>query len=485
VTVLQGRGERTRHRIDYAGTLSLAGAAVCLVLGTTWGGTEYAWGSPVILGLFGGAVLLLACWWAAERRAAEPVLPLHLFRNSVFSVSGLIGFVIGFAMFGALTYLAVYFQVVEGVSPTLSGLSLLPMMAGTLVMSVVAGNLITRTGRYKVFPVVGTAVTTAALALCSRLDVGTGVLERSAYLALLGVGLGCVMQVLIIAVQNSSPYEDLGAATSGNTFFRSIGGSFGVAAFGAVFGNRLAAGMEEVLRAGLLPPGVGAEAVQADSSLIRRLPPDASRAVLGVYAEAIQTVFLYATPVAAVAFAASWFLREVPLRTATRDAGLGESMGAPTARSSLEEAELALARLLRRDRDARALYARLAALAGADLPAGSVWALCRIASSGPGGEVSAAELAARARITREEGDPFVAVLVDRGLVERGGADGERLSVTPAGRALAERMFRIRRRALDRMVEDWEPERHPELAELLERICRESLGADADARLLSG
>ncbi|WP_106402480.1 MFS transporter [Actinocorallia populi] len=485
VTVLQGKGEQTRHRIDYAGTFALGGAAVCLVLGTTWGGTEYSWGSPVVLGLFAGAVLLLGGWWLAERRAAEPVLPLHLFGNPVFSICGLIAFVIGFAMFGALTYLAVYFQVVEGVSPTLSGLSLLPMTAGTLTMSILSGHLITRTGRYKVWPVLGTGITTLALALCSRLDVGTGVLERSAYLVLLGAGLGCVMQVLIIAVQNTSPYRDLGAATSGNTFFRSIGGSFGVAAFGAIFSNHLASGMADLLREGRLPPGTDAAGLQENSALIRRLPPEAADAVLGSYAQAIQTVFVYATPVAAVAFVASWFLREVPLRTATRDAAMGESMGAPTARTSKAELELALARLLYHDRDARALYGRLAAHAGADLPAGSVWALCRIASEGPDGSIGAAELAARARTTRERGRPYIDELVSRGLVVREGAGGARLAVTAAGRDLAERIFLVRRLALDRMVEDWQPELHPELAGLLERICRESLGADADSRVFAG
>ncbi|GAA2725196.1 MFS transporter [Actinocorallia aurantiaca] len=484
VTVLRGKEEQTRHRIDYAGTFALAGAAVCLVLGTTWGGTEYPWGSPVVIGLFAGAVLLLGAWWLAERRAAEPVLPLHLFGSSVFSICGLIAFVIGFAMFGALTYLAVYFQVVEGVSPTLSGLSLLPMMAGTLTMSTLSGHLITRTGKYKIWPILGTGATTLALALCTRLGVGTGVLERSLYLLLLGAGLGCVMQVLIVAVQNTSPYRDLGAATSGNTFFRSIGGSFGVAAFGAVFSNRLASGMADLVREGRLPAGTNTAALQENSSLIRRLPPETAQAVLEAYAQAIQTIFVYATPVAAVAFVASWFLREVPLRTATRDAGMGESMGAPTARTSKAELELALARLLYRDRDARALYSRLAAHAGADLPAGSVWALCRIASEGPDGSIGAAELAARAHTTRERGRPCIDALVDRGLVEREGADGARLVVTGAGRDLAERIFRIRRLALDHLVADWQPELHPELATLLERLSRESLGADSDSRVFS-
>ncbi|MCD0447697.1 MFS transporter [Actinocorallia sp. API 0066] len=476
--VLHGKRDRTRHRIDYAGTAAIAAAAVCLVLGTTWGGTEYSWGSPVIIGLFAAAVALLVLWWFIERRAAEPVLPPHLFRNPVFTVSGFLAFVIGFALFGSVTYLAVYFQVVKGVSPTLSGLSLLPLMAGVLATSILSGLLITRTGRYRVFPIVGTGLMTVGLFLCSRLTPSTSVLEQSVYLAVLGVGLGCVMQVLIIAVQNSSPYEDLGAATSGNTFLRSIGGSFGVAVFGTVFSNQLASNVARALQGIQLPAGVDPAELQQNSSVLRRLPPQESAAILGAYADAIQTVFLYAVPVTALAFVASWFLKEVPLKTATREAGIGESLGAPTERSSRAELETCLARLLRRDPTARVLYGQLAARAGLDLPAGSIWALCRIAQAGV---ITGRDLAGQAETTREKGRHYVDELVAEGLVNR---DGEALVITNTGRAYAERIWQTRRRALDHLLDGWNPTHHPELTTLLDQMSRDSLGTPKDLTTLS-
>ncbi|MDX6738398.1 MFS transporter [Actinocorallia sp. A-T 12471] len=475
---LHGKRDGTKHRIDYAGTAAIAGAAVCLVLGTTWGGTEYSWGSPVIIGLFLGAVVLLVLWWLAERRAAEPVLPLHLFGNPVFSVAGFLAFVIGFALFGSVTYFAVYLQVVKGESPTVSGLSLIPQMLGVLAASITSGLLITRTGHYKVFPIVGTGLMTVALALCSRLAPDTPVWEQSVYFALLGVGLGSVMQVLIIAVQNSSPYADLGAATSGNTFLRSIGGAFGVAVFGTIFSNQLATNVSRALVGIQLPPGVDPAEVQENSAILRTLPPEQSRAILGAYADAIQTVFLCAVPVAALAFVASWFLREVPLKTATREAGMGESMGAPTERSSRAELETCLARLLRRDPKARVLYAQLAARAGLDLPAGSVWALCAIAQEG---SVTGRELAGTADTTRDKGRPYVDELVAEGLVDR---EGELLVITGTGRAFAERIWETRRRGLDNLLEGWDPERHPELVRLLDRMSRESLGDRSDLSALT-
>ncbi|ROO91291.1 EmrB/QacA subfamily drug resistance transporter [Actinocorallia herbida] len=476
--VLHGKKNGTRHRIDYAGTAAIAGAAVCLVLGTTWGGTEYPWNSPVIIGLFAAAVVLIVVWWSVERRAAEPVLPLHLFRNPVFSVGGFLAFVIGFALFGSVTYFAVYLQVVKGESPTMSGLSLLPQMAGVLVASITSGLLITRTGHYRPFPIIGTGLMTVALALCSRLSPETSVLEQSLYFATLGVGLGCVMQVLIIAVQNSSPYEDLGAATSGNTFLRSIGGSFGVAVFGTIFSNQLATNVAQALRGITLPPGVDPAQVQENSAVLRRLPAPQAEAILGAYSDSIQTVFLCAVPVAATAFIASWFLREVPLKTATREAGMGESMGAPSARSSRAELELCLARLLRRDPEARVLYAQLAARSGLDLPAGSIWALCRIAQAG---SITGRELAGNADTTRSHGRHYVDELVAEGLVDR---EGEVLAITNTGRAYAERVWETRRRGLDDLLEGWDPDRHPELTELLDRMSKESLGTSGDLAELS-
>src|SRR5437868_6909812 len=219
VSVLPSAATRTKHKIDYAGIVLLGSATSCLVLMTTWGGTTYPWSDPVIIGLIVGAVLLLVGWGLVERVAAEPVLPLNLFRLRVFNVSAALGFVIGFGMFGALTYLPLYMQVVYGVSATVSGIHLLPMMIGLLIMSIISGRIISKTGKYRVFPIVGTAVAAIGMFLLSRLTAESSTTTVSLYLLVLGLGLGMCMQVLVIIVQNAVPYKDLGVATSGATFF--------------------------------------------------------------------------------------------------------------------------------------------------------------------------------------------------------------------------------------------------------------------------
>ena len=216
---------------------------------TTLGGSTYAWGSPEIVGLGVIGVVSLCAFVFAERRAAEPVLPLSLFRNSVFVTTSLVGLIVGFALFGSVTYLPLFLQVVNGASPTASGLQLLPVMGGLLIASIGSGQLITKTGRYKVFPIVGTAVMVVGLYLLSLMDADTSVATASAYMFVLGLGLGLVMQVLVLAVQNAVEYSELGVATSGATLFRSIGGSFGASVLGAVFANQLAGNLASELRA--------------------------------------------------------------------------------------------------------------------------------------------------------------------------------------------------------------------------------------------
>ncbi|XRQ11263.1 DHA2 family efflux MFS transporter permease subunit [Actinomadura welshii] len=474
--VLPAAGERERHRIDYLGTLLIVGWAVGLVLVATWGGTTYDWVSAPIIGLAAGSVVLIGVWLLVERRAAEPVMPPRLLGDRVFALGSAISFAVGFAMFGALTFLPILLQVVHGVSPTLSGVHLLPMMLGMLVSSIGSGQLITRFGRYKVFPVVGTPIVALALYLCSRLDENASTLSMSLRFALLGFGLGLVMQVLVIAVQNAVPYRDLGAATSGVTFFRQIGGSFGVAVFGSIFSNRLAAHIEDLART--LPPGFDPAAVQANPQLLDRYPAEVQQDVLHAYAQSIDSVFFWAVPVALVAFVLTWFLREVPLRATLQSQDYGEGFGAaPTVRSSRHEIERALSDLMRKDVRARQLYEQLGALVGVALPAGSVWALCRIAKDG---SVTGPDLAERAGVTVERGRPYVDRLVDAGYVAR--RDGT-LAVTPSGRAVAERLFAARRDGLARHLDGWAPEDHPELAEVLTRLAEASLGDDADGDIL--
>ncbi len=467
-----------RHQIDYLGALLLAGAATCVVLLTSWGGTQYKWGSPVIIGLGVLAVVLAFSWWLAERRAAEPVLPLRLFKNPVFSVCGGIAFAAGFAMFGALAFLPLFLQVVRGVSPTISGVYLLPMVLGLLLTSIGSGQLISRYGRYKVFPICGTALLVIALILLSRLSENTSALVMNTYFFILGLSLGLIIQVLVIAVQNSADYADLGAATSGITFFRSIGGAFGVAICGSVFSNRLATELAHTLAGARLPAGFNVAAAQANPALLKRLPATVRIGVLHAYAASIDRIFLFAVPVAAAAFVLSWFLTEVPLRKTAGAVDLGEGLGAGSAqRTSVEEIERALLRLA--DGDLRRKgYERIAALAGLDLPAGSCWVLARLARHG---DVAGVELAREAGVSVEAGRPYVDRLVERGMVER---DDGMLLLTPAGSTAADRVFAARREGLERLLADWSPEQHADLAEMLDRLSRALMGEDADRRLVS-
>ncbi|GAA3514238.1 EmrB/QacA subfamily drug resistance transporter [Streptosporangium album] len=465
--------ERTHHTVDYLGMVFLGGAAACLVLMTTWGGTAYSWGDPVVVGLGAASAVLLLLWWQAEKRAREPVLPPHLFRLRAFNVASLIGSVVGFAMFGSLTYLPLFLQVVQGVSPTMSGIHLLPMMGGLLVTSIASGQIITRTGRYKVFPIVGTAVVTLALHLLSRVGPDVSTLRLSVYLLVLGVGIGLVMQVLVIVVQNAAGFEDLGVATSGATFFRLIGGSFGVAIAGSIFTSRLGDDLARLSRTVSIPPGLE-RTVQSDPTVIRALPGETAAAFLGAYADAISHVFLYSAPVALVAFAAAWLLPEVPLRETTRPADPGECYGAaPSARSSLDEVERGLWRLADADMR-RDYYRRLGDMAGMDLPPGAVWLLARLGTQGP---QAGAELAGRAGVTLERSRPYGDLLVACGLASRD--DDGVLALTPAGERAAARLVLDAREGLGRLIRDWNPEENPKLRELLRRLSHELLGAVAD------
>ncbi|MGH3396602.1 MAG: hypothetical protein ACRDPO_18110 [Streptosporangiaceae bacterium] len=382
-------------------------------------------------------------------------------------------------MFGALAFLPLFLQVARGVSPTISGVYLLPMVVGLLITSVGSGQLISRLGRYKVFPVVGTALLAVSLFLLSMLSAGTSSLVANTYFFLLGLSLGLILQVLVIAVQNATDYSDLGAATSGVTFFRSIGGSFGVAVFGSVFSARLTAQLAAALTGAHLPPGFRASTVQANPALIRRLPPALHDAIRHAYASAVDRVFLYAVPVALAAFVLSWFLREVPLRRTAGAADLGEGIGAgSTERTSMEEIERALLRLADADLRRRG-YDRLADLCGLELPGGSCWVLARLAKHGP---VAGVELAKEAGVPMAAGRPYVDKLVEAGYVNR--VDGT-LELTASGHVAAGQVFEARRQGLEHMLAGWSPEQHADLAQMLTRLSRELLGEDADRHLIRG
>lgn len=302
-----------RHRIDFEGAALLVAGVSCLLLVLVWGGTEYPWTSPVIIGLGVVGLGLTAAFLAWEARVAEPILPPRLFRDRIFAVSSALSFLIGCAMFGAIVFLPLFLQVVTGASATNSGLLLLPLIGGLMFTSIASGRIITRTGRYKAWPVAGMATSSLGMWLLSLMDAGTTTLESSLYMLVLGLGIGMVMQVLVLAVQNSASSADLGVVTSASSFFRSMGGSFGVAVFGAILTARVSAELGR-----LLPGGTGAlrdvDGLLSSPDAIRALPPEMSGAVIEALGNSIQTVFLVAVPVLLVGFALSWLLREIPLR---------------------------------------------------------------------------------------------------------------------------------------------------------------------------
>ncbi|GHC22876.1 MULTISPECIES: MFS transporter [Streptomyces rochei group] len=302
---------RAKPRLDVLGALLLAAASTCLVLLTSWGGTEYAWGSEVILGLAAGAVAATVLFLVAEHFAPEPVIPLRLFRDSVFNVTGLVGLVIGVALFGAASYLPTFLQMVDGATATESGLLMLPMMGGIVGASIISGQLISRTGHYRSHPILGSALSVVGMWLLSRLDADTPRLHYSIWMAVLGAGIGMVMPVLVLAVQNSVRPTDLGTATSANNYFRQIGGSVGAAIFGTLFADRLTDSLAD-----RVPAEAGASLPDAEAitpQLVHSLPPALRDAYIGAYADAMPRIFLYLVPVLALGLLIAFFLKEKPL----------------------------------------------------------------------------------------------------------------------------------------------------------------------------
>ncbi|MEU3607233.1 MDR family MFS transporter [Streptomyces sp. NPDC035033] len=469
----------TRHTIDYLGTFLIASVATCLVLVASLGGTTWEWGSPQIIGLAVLGAVLLVWFVRVERRAAEPVLPLKLFRIRTFTLVSVISFIVGFAMFGAMTYLPTFLQVVQGVSPTMSGVHMLPMVVGMLLTSTASGQIVSRTGRWKVFPIAGTALTALGLLLLNELTETSSTWEMSAYFFVFGAGLGLVMQVLVLVVQNAVGYEDLGVATSGATFFRSIGASFGVAVFGTVFTNRLTHKLEDVFaraaREGTPPPpGTGPGEVAADPRAIAQLPPDLRPEVLHAYATSITDVFLYAAPVVLVAFAVAWFLKEDRLRASVTAPDTSQTLASnPVERSSYEEAARALSVLGSRE-GRKKIYEKITARAGLDLLPASSWLLLRIRRHGT---VEPARLAETVPVPLRAVTEAARELEARRLARR---EGLQLVLTESGAEAAVLLARAREESLAELLGDWwGPDRPTDLVKLVEELNAELCGSDAE------
>jgi EmrB/QacA subfamily drug resistance transporter len=459
-TAFQARVDRAHHVIDYLGAALLAGGLSAVVLYTSLGGTTYAWTSPGMLALIVAGVVLIAAFVLAERRAAEPILPLEIFRNRIFDVTSAVGFIVGFALFGSVTFLPLYLQDVKGHTPTVSGLLLTPMTAGVLITSIGSGQLISRFGRYKPFPIAGTAIMTVGLLLLSRLRVDTSTVVGGAYMLVLGLGLGLTLQVLVLAAQNAVDYKYLGVATSGSTLFRQIGGSIGVSIFGAIFANRLAGHL-----AATIPPGAHVP-TSPNPAALKGLPPALHHAYATAIAEALRPVFLTAAAIAALGFLLTWLLREVPLKTTTQAPDLGDGFHPARDANGLRELERALSLLASRDQRWE-LYERLAAGAAIDLPPPQLWLLVRIGERPPLTERQLTE------VLHVENGVIIGTLEqlrERSLV-RSEEDGT-ITLTTTGRQDYERVVATRRAQLAELLDGWQPDQHEELRQLLDNLARD-------------
>ncbi|NEB89908.1 MFS transporter [Streptomyces anulatus] len=462
---------REKHTIDYLGTFLIASVATALVLVASLGGTTWAWSSPQIIGLAVLAVVLLVVFIAVERRAVEPVLPLKLFRIRTFSLVAVISFVIGFAMFGAMTYLPTFLQVVHDITPTMSGVHMLPMVIGLLITSTGSGQIVSRTGRWKVFPILGTAITAVGLLLLHQLDENSSTWLMSAFFFVFGAGLGLVMQVLVLVAQNSVSYQDLGVATSGVTFFRSIGSAFGVAIFGTIFANRLTGQLTDALAGQSLPTGVDAGRLAADPRAIGQLPADLRPSVLGAYSTSITDVFLYAVPVVLLAFVLAWFLREDRLRGSVTAPDSSQTLASnPVERSSYDECARALSVLATRE-GRREIYEKITARAGYDLLPAASWLLLRIKRHGT---VEPARLAETAPVPLHVITDAARQIEERGLARR---EGMQMILTDTGAEAVVRLSQAREDSLAELLGDWwGPERPTDLVKLVSELTAEVSGS---------
>ncbi|MFE0582830.1 MDR family MFS transporter [Streptomyces sp. NPDC058874] len=429
-----------RPVIDYLGIALVAIGASALILATSWGGNEYPWTSPVIIGLFAGGAVALALFCLAETRAAEPTIPMRLFRNPVFAVCSVLSFVVGFAMLGAMTFLPTYLQYVDGDSATISGVRTLPMVFGLLLASVFSGNVVSKTGQYRIFPIVGNAVMGVGLYLLSRMHPGTDTLLESLYMFVLGVGIGLSMQVLTIAVQNTVDYADLGTATSGVTFFRTLGSAFGTAVFGTIYANHLSPALEEAVvdaaRATGNDPAELARAVSTPQG-VHQLDPAAATPVIEAYAEALHTVFLWTVPVAVFGFVVALFLKQVKLRDTARagSTDMGDGFGSPATASgdSAKLLELAVGKIVRNmgSDTARAIVES----SDTRLDIAGVWAVMQVElMTRTIGYASIGLIAGRRSLPPEVLLPTFERMVQEGFLSREAAF---FSLTPAGRREAD------------------------------------------------
>ncbi|GAB3722819.1 MDR family MFS transporter [Nocardiopsis oceani] len=464
-----------RQNIDYSGIVLLAATAVCLTLVASWGGSVYAWLSWQIIVLVAAGLVLGLGWWLTARRASDPVMPLSLFRNPTIVVAMGIGFCVGFAMMGSMAFLPLFLQIVHGLSPTASGMHLLPMVAGMFLTSITSGRLVTRTGHYKAYPIAGMALTALGLLLMSTMGPDSSLVEMGAYFFVLGAGLGLVMQVVVVVVQNAASYSDLGVATSSATFFRSIGGSFGTAVFGAVFAGQLASNLAARADEIQLPPGLDTSTLESDPTALDGLPPATQASFLEAYADAIDSVFLWAVPIALIGFVLALFLKQIPLRTTIGTPDLDESVSpvAAPSRSAIEQVEHEVYRACGAE-GAETMYGRLREAAGLDVSTEACWALSHL---GIKGELSAGELNRMSGLDVSRWETVHQELLDAGYLV---SDEDPWELNWRGEDAVRQLYEEHRTALRSLLADFGPDEHPDVFEVLEKVTGETLGDQSDA-----
>lgn len=473
--VLPRNAPAGRQNIDYAGIVLLAATAVCLTLVASWGGSVYAWLSWQVITLAAAGLALGVGWWLTARRAGDPVMPLSLFRSPTIVVAMAIGFCVGFAMMGSMAFLPLFLQIVHGLSPTASGLHLLPMVLGMLITSIGSGRLVTRTGRYKIYPVAGMALTAIGLFLMSGMGPDSSLLEMGVYFFVLGAGLGLVMQVVVLVVQNAASYDDLGVATSSATFFRSIGGSFGTAVFGAVFAGQLASNLAARVGRIDLPAGLDLSSLESDPRAVDRLPPQVQASFLEAYADAIDMVFLWAVPVALVGFVLALFLRQDRLRTTIRTPDLDETVApvATPSRSAMAQVEREIYEACGAE-GAETMYERLREASGLEVSTEACWALSHIGVRGP---MSAAELSRMSGLGASRWADVHRELLDAGYLV---GEDDPWELNWRGENAVSDLYESQRTALRSLLADFGPDDHPDVFDVLERVTGTTLGDDSGA-----
>lgn len=454
---IRSRAHREAVDIDYAGAVLLALALTSVVLVTSLGATLIGEAPVSLFAISLAGVVALAAFLYVETQVPDPLVPLSLFRVRAFTIGTSVGFIVGMALFGSITLLPVYFQVVKGLDPTSAGLAMTPMMLGVFVSSITSGQIISRIGRYKIFPVVGTALMTGALLLLSTIEMGTPVGQASLYLLLLGLGLGMVMQILVMAVQNAVSYERLGVATSGTTLFRSIGGSVGAALFGGIFAYFLEGDLKQVIPGveGLLNPIEIAKLAEPERSLY-----------LAEFVHALHPVFHTAAAMAFVGFLLTLSIREVPLRTTITPESLTEAFPMPRDATSLDELKRIVTRITARENRWR-VYERVAERIGLPLEPDELWLLARLGETH--GRATQADLEGRLEIGGTQCADLLGRLVAKGMATRSAAGLYELS--GKGRAGYEHLLTRREQDLEEMLADWDRNEHPDVRAMMKELAK--------------